>query len=430
MAMTGKARPTTSDERRVSASTRRKFLKASAVGAIGLSAGCLTGTGSGSGETVTIGGLAPLSGAYTISGESHKIAMNLAVEHAERDGDTSREVELLMGDTESSPQPAQKAAQQHLDDGADFIVGNQSSAVAVALTEFAERRNTLFMGGAGSLAPTSEGCVANAFILSDGAVQQTNAALGHALREGLGSSVFEISMDYSWGQSIHDYNTEKLIPDNGAEHLGNVYTPIGTSDFSQALTEAKNAEPDILNLNQYGGDQIRAIKQAKEFGLMDGETVITIPSTTVAFAQQVGLDTFAYDRLFGGVMYSPKLDTPASNEFDEAYREASGGEPPISYSPIYYITIRMVLKAIERSGETDPETLRGELEGRKLFPQIWNRGERIRACDHRATAPTMTVQGIPEAEANVEDGDVFEIVNVPEKLEQYMRTCEETGCSL
>lgn len=422
--------PGSSDNSHRRSPSRRSLLKASAVGSLTLGAGCLGSLGGGGGDKVTIGGLAPLSGAFTVSGESHKIAMELAVEHAREEGDTSREIELLMGDTESSPQPAQQAAQEHLDDGADFIVGNQSSAVAVALSEFAQRQDVLFMGGAGALAPTSEGCAKNVFILSDGAVQQTNAALGHALREDLGTSVFEISMDYSWGQSIHNYNTEKLIPDNDAEHLGNVYTPIGTSDFSQALTEAQNADPDILNLNQYGGDQIRAIRQAKEFGLMDGDTVVTVPSTTVAFAQQVGLDTFAYDRLFAGVMYSPKLDTPASNEFDEAYREKSGGEPPISYSPIYYITIRMVLQAIERTGTKDWEPLAEDLEERRLFPQIWNRGERIRGCDHRATAPTLTVQGLPESEANVDDGDVFDIVSIPEELEQYMRKCEETGCNL
>jgi len=425
--MTNKAAPGPSDKNRTGGFSRRSLLNASAVGAATLSAGCL-GEGSGGGEKITVGGLAPLSGAFTVSGESHEIAMNMAVEHAREEGDTSREIELLMADTESSPQPAQQAAQQHLDDGADFIIGNQSSAVAVALTEFAKRRETLYMGGAGSLAPTSEGCGKTAFILSDGAVQQTNSALGHALREGLGSSVFEISMDYSWGQSIHKYNKGKLTPNNNAESLGNIYTPIGTSDFSQALTEAKNADPDILNLNLYGGDQIRAVKQAEEFGLMDGETVITIPSTTVAFAQQIGLDTFAYDRLFGGVYYSPKVDTPASNEFDQAYREASGGDPPISYSPVYYISLRMVLRSIERTGSKDSETIADDLEDRKLFPQIWNRGERIRACDHRATAPTLTIQGIPEADANVEEGNVFDIVAVPEELEKYMRACEETGC--
>lgn len=420
-----------SDERKLSASSRRHVLKAASAGAIGLSAGCLDGLGSSSSgvDTVTIGGLSPLSGAFAISGERQRIAMEMAVDHAIEAGDTTAEVELLMADTESTPSTAQGNAQEHLDDGADFIAGNISSAVAMALGELAQRRDVVFMGGAGDLTITSEKCMSNTFIMSDGAVQQTNAALGHALREDLGDSVFEITVDYSWGESIHSYNTDSLVPDHDAEYAGNVYTPLGTSDFSQSLTEAKESGADIVNITQYGGDQIRALSQADEFGLMDGETVVTVPSTTVAFARQVGMETFSYDKLYGGVAYSWKLDTPANDSFLSAFQERSDGAVPLSYTPAFYCGLRMMLRAIEDTGSTDSSVLRDELEGMEIYPQIWNQGERLRECDHRATAPTMTIQGLPPEEADPEGGDIFDVVSVPESLEQYMRPCEETGCS-
>ncbi len=419
-------------KRQPSRPSRRSLLKTASVGAAGLTAGCLGGlSGGDSGvNKITIGGLSPLSGPYSISGERQKIAMEMAVDHAIEAGDTTAEVELLMADTESTPSAAQANAQQHLDDGADFIAGNISSAVAMALGELAQRRDVIFMGGAGDLTITSEKCMSNTFILSDGAVQQTNAALGHALRNDMGSSVFEITVDYSWGESIRGYNKETLIPEHNAEYAGNVFTPLGTSDFSQSLTEAKESGADIINITQYGGDQIRALSQADEFGLMDGDTIITVPSTTVAFAQQVGMDTFSYENLYGGVAYSWKLDTPENNSFVSDFKERSGGKIPLSYTPAYYCGLRMMLRTIEETGSTDSATLRGELEGKSIYPQIWNQGERIRECDHRATAPTMTIQGLPPAEADVENGDIFDIVSVPEQLEQYMRPCEETGCTM
>jgi hypothetical protein len=63
-----------------------------------------------------------------------------------------------------------------------------------------------------------------------------------------------------------------------------------------------------------------------------------------------------------------------------------------------------------------------------LFPQIWDVGERFRDCDHRATMSSMLVTGTPPGE--FDGSNYFQIENVSDNPTDFMRTCEETGCSL
>lgn len=392
--------------------------------------GGATNNGGSSVDEVFIGAMAPLSGPLSINGERQEIAWEMAVEHAQEQGDIDADVRLEMGDTESVPETANTRAQEYIQDGADIIGGGVSSAVALAVSEIAARRDVLHLGGAGNIEITGERCLPNTFVFSDGAVQQTNAALGYALREGLGNSVYEISANFAWGQSIQNYNKNTLMSQHDAEYVGNTFTPFGTEDFSSELIEARDTDADIINVNQYGADQIAILSQLDEFGLMDGDRIITVPSTSVAFASAVGPETFSYENLYAGVAYNWTLDTPANNEFVEAFRERSGGAPPLSYTPAYYIAARTTLRAISEVGSKDVADVRSALRGREVFPQIWGQGERLRACDHRMTAATLTVQGLPPEEADVENAELFDIVERPSELEQFMRTCEETGCTM
>jgi hypothetical protein len=68
------------------------------------------------------------------------------------------------------------------------------------------------------------------------------------------------------------------------------------------------------------------------------------------------------------------------------------------------------------------------MEDRELFPQLWGVGERFRACDHRASIATMTVQGRDPSE--VDGQNYYEVINVPDDpAEEHMRSCDQTGCS-
>ena len=54
---------------------------------------------------------------------------------------------------------------------------------------------------------------------------------------------------------------------NGAEVVGGVKHPLGTSDFSSYVLQAQAANPDVIALNSGGDDTIGALKAIREFGI-------------------------------------------------------------------------------------------------------------------------------------------------------------------
>ena len=55
--------------------------------------------------------------------------------------------------------------------------------------------------------------------------------------------------------------------ENGAEVVGGVKHPLGTTDFSSYVLQAKAANPDVIALNSGGDDTDNALKATREFGL-------------------------------------------------------------------------------------------------------------------------------------------------------------------
>ncbi len=54
---------------------------------------------------------------------------------------------------------------------------------------------------------------------------------------------------------------------NGAEVVGGVKHPLGTSDFSSYVLQAQQSGADVIALNNGGDDTVNALKAIREFGL-------------------------------------------------------------------------------------------------------------------------------------------------------------------
>lgn len=417
-----------SDTARREHQSRRSILKAAGAGVTTASlAGCLGGVTGGGTDTITIGGTVPLSGPYGYIGEGEREAIELAVQHANEEGDAGdREVEAAFKDTETDPSAARRRAQEHINDGVDFLIGSLSSAVSLAIGELSERENIIYQGFAGSNTATGSQCQRTYFVISNSATQQTTGGLGHPLREGLGESVYEISADYAWGQSIQEYDEQVLAPEFGADYVGNIFLPLGTKDYSAALTEAMESGADILNANFAFSDQVAISNQAHEFDLLD-EMIFTAPAVGVPIAEQIPWDFISSDRYFGSLPWWWDMNQTSRDVFADPYFEEFGSRP-FSFSAHAYAATRTTLRAIDAAGTTEADDLVAQLEGMEIFPQLWESNERFRACDHRGTTATTTGQGV-KTDERPEDQNYFNIVYKPDDVEaEQMRPCGETGC--
>jgi branched-chain amino acid transport system substrate-binding protein len=411
-------------------STRRKYLKYAASGAALSVAGCLSGGGGGGTETITIGATVPTSGPYGNIGQNQQKGINLAVTHANEEGDAGdREVEVVFKDTQTDPQRGTQVARELLqEEDADFLAGNFSSSVALAIGELAQREGVIYTCVGGSNALTGSECRPNVFNAGNSAVMQAESGLGYVLRNVEAGGVYEISADYSWGQSIQAWDEDNLVPNvDGAEYLGNTFTEFGASDYSQAITEARNSGADIINFNLFASSHVQSAQQAAEFGLFE-DFICVWPATGIIEAEQIGQETLNSDNFYAGCPWYWQNDASAAQSFAESF-QSEYGERPLGFTASMYSGIRTTLQAIDAAGETDPEALRGEMEDRELSPQLWGAGERFRACDHRATIASLTVQGRDPSE--VDGQNFYEIVNVPQNPEEtQMRSCDQTGCDL
>lgn len=410
---------------------RRSVLKASAGAGITLGlAGCLGGLGGGSDEELLIGSPLPLSGPFADYGQNFQQTFELLVEQANDDGGVDgRTVEIAFEDTEGDPDTGRRAAQELIDDGADILSGNYSSGVALSISELAQRRGIIYQCVGGSNAITGEDCQPYVFNSGNSAVQQS-VTMPYLLENRGGETVFLMISDYAWAHSYAGWNEEVTIPDNGGEVIGSRTVPLGTTDWSGPVSEARDAGADHIHFVVTGSDLVQGVGQAFEFGLQ-GESIVSAAAANILDVQAIGLDIMTHESFYpGGTVWYWEHDTAPSQEFSEAYREEFD-EVPMNFAGCHWDGTWTVLDAVEEVGGTDPDQLRDALEDREFARQLWGVGERFRACDHRGTTSTMVVQAKKDlTQENVDNGDVYEILEYPEDPESVMRTCEETGCEM
>ncbi|WP_436347143.1 ABC transporter substrate-binding protein [Natronorubrum sp. FCH18a] len=387
-------------------------------------AGCFGGSDD---NTFRIGGTIPSSGPYGEIGVNQRDGLELAVNHAEEEDLIDQEIELEFVDTETDPSVGRRRAQELIDDGVDLLVGNFSSSVALAISELAQREGIIYICVGGSNAITGEDCQPNTFNAGNSAVMQTSGGLQYVLEEGLGESVYELSSDYSWGQSIQEWNEQEIVPEYDAEYVGNTWTELGQDDLSSELTTAANSDADIISFNHFSADHVTSANQAGEFGLLD-DHICVWPATEIIDADQIDSEVLAHDNFYSSTPWYWEHDAEPAQEFSDAFYDQYD-ERPLGFTASIYAGSMTTLEVIDEIGTAAPDEVRPNLEDRELTPQLWGNNERFRACDHRASITTFTVQGRDSDE--IDEQNFFEIVNAvddPEGLQ--MRACDETGCDL
>src|SRR5208283_1669334 len=93
--------------------------------------------------------------------------------------------------------------------------------------------------------------------------------IGGALTKAGGDTWFFITADYEFGYSLQR-NTEAFITEAGGKVLGSVRAPLGTSDFSTYLLQAKASGAKVIGFANAGTDLQNCLKQAAEFQLAEG----------------------------------------------------------------------------------------------------------------------------------------------------------------
>ena len=303
-----------------------------------------------SGDVVKIGVLNDRSGLYAdLGGEGSVVAVRMAVE--EMGGKVlGKPIEVIAADHQNKPDIGSNVSREWIDrDGVDVIVDVPNSGVALAVQEVTREKKKVFLAeGPATSRLTGDACSPTGVHWA----YDTHAlavGTGRAMVQEGGKSWFFLTADYAFGHQL-EADTSAEVKKAGGTIKGSVRAPLNTADFSSFLLQAQSSGADVIGLANAGGDTITSIKQASEFGLMQGgKQKLAGLLIFLSDVHALGLPV-AQDLVLTTGFYWDMDDEKRA--WSKKYMEKTGKMPTMVQAGSYS-AVRHYLKAIEAAGTDD-----------------------------------------------------------------------------
>lgn len=361
-------------------------------------------------KELVVGLNVPLTGPYSDQGADQLRAYRLAIEEINAHGGVmGMHLKESVGDDETKPPTAVANAERMIDrDGAVMITGGSSTGTAVAVSAKCQAKNTIFMATlTHGDETTGSGCHKVTFRRYNNAHMSAQALAKTLLTKYGTGTWFHIVADYTWGWSVRD-NIRAVVEAKGAKTVKVVLLPLGTTDYSSALSQAQAAKPDVLVITEFGKDMVNCLNQAAQFGLTKSSKIL-VPLADEYMAKGTG-DNFAGVVTTAPYYYKYYYEkNPMSKRFIDTFR-AKYGVPPSNGAENAYMDIYLWKGAVERAGSPTAAGVASKLEGYK-FTVTKEPNEYYRTWDHQGISSCMVLEGVPLAERG---GDVFAYAKVLE----------------
>jgi branched-chain amino acid transport system substrate-binding protein len=292
---------------------------------------------------VKIGVLNDRSGLYAdVGGEGSVIAAKMAIEDFKA-AEKGLKVDVIGADHQNKPDVAVNTGREWFDQqGVDLIIDVPNSGVALAVSELVREKNKVFIdSGAAASDLTGAKCSPNTIHWTYDTWALANGT-GSAIVKRGGTSWFFIAADYAFGAAL-ERDTAKVVKDNGGTVVGSVKAPLNTQDFSSYLLQAQSSGAKIIGLANAGGDTINSIKQAAEFGIVQGGQNLAGLLIFLTDIHSLGLKT-AQGLIFTAAFYWDLNDQ--TRVWSDRFMKATGRRPTMEQAGIYSGVLHY-LKAVE-----------------------------------------------------------------------------------
>jgi len=323
--------------------------------------------------TVKIGVLNDQSGLYAdLSGQGSVWAAKKAVEDFNA---TNKDVkaEVIFADHQNKADVGTSVARKWFDvDGVDAIVDTPNSGVALAVSGVTKEKNKVFINsGAATSDLTGKACTPNTVHWTYDTWALANGT-GKAVVKTGGDTWFFLTADYAFGHAL-ERDTAKVVTENGGKVVGGVKVPINNSDFSSFLLQAQASKAKVIGLANAGGDTINSIKQAAEYGIVDGGQKLAGLLIFITDVNSLGLKT-AQGLNLTSPFYWDRDE--ASRKFADEFAKANGGRRPTMVQAGVYSGVLHYLKAVAalKSGK-DGAAVVAEMKKLPTDDALFGKGE-------------------------------------------------------
>lgn len=377
-------------------------------------------------KNVKIGVLTDMSGLYSdISGAGAVLATQMAVEDSGL-REKGWKIDVISADHQLKPDVTAAIARQWADvENVDAYVDVVASSTALALNPIAVEKNRVHLNsGAASSALTGKSCTPNTVHWAYDTYEVANGT-GKAVTKAGGDSWFFITADYAFGVALEG-DTRAVVEKNGGKVLGGVKHPLNSSDFSSFLLQAQSSKAKIIGLANAGGDTTNAVKQAAEFGIVQGGQKLASLLLFITDVHSLGLKVANGLQLTESFYWDTNDGTRAfSKRF--AARMKSGAMPSMVQAGDYASTLHY-LKALDALGGNPHDGAKVVAKMKELPTDDALFGKGVVRADGRKIHPAYLFE-VKKPEESKGPWDYYKLVTtIP--ADEAFRPLSESDCPL
>ena len=307
-------------------------------------------------------------------------------------------------------------------EGVDTITDVAGSAVALATQEIARSRGkVLLISGAATTELTGKACSETTSQWSYDTYSFAKGTASQVTKQG-GDSWYFLTSDYAFGHSLQR-DASRFVEASGGKVLGAVRFPFGSPDFSSFLLQAQASKAKVIGLAMSGADLLSAIKQAREFGIVQSGQNLASLVIYINDIEGVGLNVAQGLTLTTSFYWDANDETRA---WAKRFMERSGGFIPNLITAGTYASVLHYLKAVEAVGTDEGKAVAAKM---KELPvnDFYNKNVQIRA-DGRVMHKTFLMKVKSPAESKYR-GDFYQQLAAMSGDESY-KPLSESECPL
>lgn len=248
--------------------------------AVSMAAACLAVAGSAmaqSGETVKIGFIDPLSGAFANVGQNQLKSWQFSAEQFNKKNAAGVKFEFVPFDNKGSPQESLNVLKAAIDQGIRYVVQGNGSGAAAAIQDAVNKHNERNPGkevvyiNYAAVDPdlTGSKCSYWHFRLDADTSMKMEALTSFMKDQPSVKKVYLINQNYAHGQQVSRYFKETMARKKPeVQVVGDDLHPLGqVKDFAPFVAKIKASGADSVVTGNWGQDLTLLVKAAKDAGL-------------------------------------------------------------------------------------------------------------------------------------------------------------------
>jgi branched-chain amino acid transport system substrate-binding protein len=306
-------------------------------------------------DTITIGGIFPLSGPVAVYGtEAHK-GIQLAIDEINAAGGISgKQVKLISEDDQGDPASSVNAYRKLTSqDKVNVIIGSLTSGCTIAITSLAQAQKVVLVAPAATAPAVTD---AGDFVFRACFIDPFQGTVGgnfavRTLNAKRAAVLYDNGNDYSVG--LKD-NFIPAFQSGGGTVVAQESYNTGDVAFNAQITKIKAANPDVVYLPDYYSTVALIAKQLRAQG---------INTPIVGADGWDGLTENAGDEVLNGFYsnhYASDSTEPKVVKFVSDFK-AKYGTVPNAFSALGYDAMYLVKDAIAKAGSMDSAAIRDAL---------------------------------------------------------------------